>query len=432
MFKLFAGPSGITGASIRTRAHSVNAVRLNRASTASATHRGVPARSIPPLVATLALAAAAHAWLWRYNGIDIESFLLPWFRHIEDAGPVAAFATPFGNYAPPYLYLLAGTTLMSGWFDPVDLIKALSVAGSLALTAAVWHLLDTLRRLDGSATPCASTRQNVARAALVLILPTTLLNAALMGQCDAMWAAGCVMALAAGIAGRHRAMLAWCGVALAFKLQAVFFAPFVLALLIRRRVPLQRWPIAGLVWIASLVPAWAAGWPVVDLLTIYLKQADWSPALALNAPNIWMVADVSPLLRQLPLAGLALASAIAATAFYVVRVAASPLAPRRVMEAAILAPMLVVGLLPRMHERYFFLADIVAVAVALAWPDRRSIGVAVMIQLGSTLGLLAYLSGVSGLAILGAAPMIVATVMLARPLCQRSAPDTPLAAGVPA
>jgi Gpi18-like mannosyltransferase len=385
-------------------------------------------RTFPPLLATMALAVLAHWWLWPYGGTDVATFLLPWFRHIQQTGPIQAFAAPFGDYAPPYLYLLSAATLLDDWAHPLDLIKILSVAGSLALTGAVWYLL----RTAGAATALVGTGQSpqryVAGAALVLILPSTLLNAALLSQCDAMWSAACVMALAAAVARRHRTMLAWCGVALAFKLQAAFFAPFVLGLLIRRRIPMRLWPIAGLVWVASLVPASLAGWPAADLLTIYLRQTESYAGLSLNAPNLWMIVDALPLFAGVPLTGLAFAAAIGASATYVARLTVSPLGDRRLMEAAMLAPMIVVGLLPRMHERYFFLADVVALAIALTWPDRRSIGIAILVQLGSTLGLLAYVSGISGLAILGAVPMIAATFKLARPLFESPANDNPAVA----
>lgn len=380
------------------------------------------ARSLPPVYATLLLALIAHWWLWPLICADVDAFLLPWFRHIEQAGAIRAFGSSFGNYNPPYLYLLAGMTLLADRVEAISLIKALSVAGTVALAGSLWHLLCVLRE-DGTSVPSREWRA----AALVLILPTPLINAALMAQCDAMWAAPCIMALAAAVAGRHRTMLAWCGVAVAFKLQAVFFAPFVLALLIRRRVPLRLWPIAALAWLASLLPAWLAGWPAADLLTIYLHQTGYDPSLALNAPNLWMILAALPLLAGVPLTGLAFAAAVGATATYVARLTVAPLGKRQLMEAALLAPLIVVGMLPRMHERYFFLADVIAFAIAVAWPDRRSIGIAMLVQLGSALGLLAYLSGIAGLAVLGAVPMIAATIAVARPLWQRAANDNPLA-----
>jgi Gpi18-like mannosyltransferase len=241
-----------------------------------------------------------------------------------------------------------------------------------------------------------------------------------------MWSAACVMALAAALQRRHAAMLAWCGIALGFKLQAAFFFPFVLGLLIARRVPLRLWPIGPAVWFATLLPAWAAGWPLGDLLTIYLRQGGAYAGTVLNAPNIWSIADALPALDGVPLTGLAFAAASGASATYVAWLSSRPQYGRQLMEAALLAPLLVVGLLPRMHERYFFLADVLSLVIALAWPDRRSVTIAALVQAGSLLALLAYMSGVSGLAGLGAVAMIVATIRLARPLLVPAANDNPV------
>ncbi|UVO49770.1 hypothetical protein M0208_04285 [Sphingomonas sp. SUN019] len=376
------------------------------------------ARPLPPLALTLSLALAAHWWLWPYNGADIATFLIPWFDHIRATGPVAVFAEPFANYAPLYLYLLSGATLFAEWVDTITLIKLVSVAGTIALTGAMWHLLHAWGSGDRA----------LPGAALVLILPSTLINAALMGQCDAMWAAACVMAIACAHRRNHAAMLAWCGLALGFKLQAAFFGPFVLALLIHRRVPFRLWFAAPAVWVATLLPAWVAGWPAFDLATIYMRQADYDPSLALNAPNLWMIVDAYPALDAIPLGGLALAAALGATAAYVAWFSVTPLHGRALANAALLAPLIVVGLLPRMHERYFFLADILSLAIALAWPDRRSWTVAALVQAGSVFGLFAYMSGIGGLAAIGAVPMIAATIMVARALLTRAANDNPMLA----
>lgn len=374
-------------------------------------HEGGMSRPLPPIILTFAIAIFAHWWLWQFSGADIATFLIPWFNHIRNTGPIAAFAEPFGNYAPPYLYLLSASTLFADMMGTITLIKLVSVAGTIALTGAVWHLLRTLGAGDRA----------LPGAALILVLPSTLINAALMGQCDAMWAAACVMAVACAQQRRHAAMLAWCGLALGLKLQAAFFGPFVLALLINRRVPFRLWFATPAAWVATLLPAWIAGWPAIDLATIYLRQADHDPSLALNAPNLWMIVDAYPGLDMIPLGGMALACAIAATAFYVARVATIPLHGRAIANAALLAPLIVVGLLPRMHERYFFLADILSFAIAIAWPDRRSRIVAALVQSGSVLGLFAYMSGISGLAAIGAVPMIAATVMVARSLLETTA-----------
>ncbi len=241
-----------------------------------------PVSSLPSIPVTIGV-ALVMAWVTMpLVTVDMPGFLMPWFDHIAATGPIAAFAEPFSDYAPPYLYLLALLTLFKGLLPTMTLIKLLSIAGTVPLLLAVRHLLI---RLD------APERDK--GVALFLVMPTILLNATLLGQCDGMWAAPCVMGVAAAIDRKHAAMLAWCGLALGFKAQAVLIAPFFLALLIKRRVPLIVWPIAPLVTIATLVPAWAAGWPADNLATIYLRQAGTYPALSFNAPNIWAILQVA-------------------------------------------------------------------------------------------------------------------------------------------
>lgn len=374
-------------------------------------------RPLPPIAATLALACVLLWFALPVITLDMTEFLTPWFDHIVAVGPIAAFASPFGNYTPAYLYLLALVAPLAGLIAAPLLIKLVSLAGTAALALAVRHLLI---RLDAP--------QPNRAAALVLILPSALLNAGLLGQCDAIWAAPCIMALAAAVDRKHLVMLAWCGLALGIKVQALLFAPFVIALLINRRVPLRLWPIAPLTAAATMLPAWVAGWPAGDLVTVYFRQADTYPALALNAPNLWQIVEALPWIGTLPLSGLALASALGATAAYIAWFSTRNLDGRALLAPASLAPLLTAGLLPHMHERYFFLADILALVMALTLRDRASWRVATMVQGGSLLGLLGYLSGLDAMAMIGAILMIAATIRLARPLLMPFANDNPLLA----
>jgi len=374
-------------------------------------------RPLPPIAATLALACLLLWFALPLITLDMTEFLVPWFDHIVATGPVAAFATPFGNYSPAYLYLLAAVSPFAGVVATPTLIKLVSLAGTAALALAVRHLLI---RLDAP--------QPNRAAALVFVLPSALINAGLLAQCDAIWAAPCVMALAAAVDRKHLAMLAWCGLALGIKAQALLFAPFFIALLINRRVPLRLWPIAPLVTAATMLPAWAAGWPAWDLATVYLRQADTYPALALNAPNLWQIVEALPLIGTLPLGGLALATALGASAAYIAWFSTRRLDGRALLGPALLVPLITAGLLPHMHERYFFLADILALVMALTLRDRSSWRIAVLVQGGSLLGLSGYLSGLNAMAMIGAILMITATIRVVRPLIRLFANDNPLLA----
>ncbi|WP_066816173.1 hypothetical protein [Sphingomonas mali] len=358
-------------------------------------------RSWRPTLLALVAAASLYVLIWNWFGKDLPDYLVPWFEHIRRTGPIAAFAHPFGNYTPPYLYLLAATTLAAPLADPITLIKLLSVAGTIGLVAAMWRLLAALDVAHPSR-----------KAIIVFALPSVILNAGLLAQCDAMWAAVSVMALTAAVKRRHAAMLAWCGFALAIKLQPAFTAPIFIALLIGWRVPIRLWPVAPTAFIAAMLPAWLLGWPAADLATIYLRQADWSPLLSLNAPNIWAIAQALPMIGDLPLTGLAIATAVGVSAGLIARFAWQPPDRDQLLAAALLVTLATVGLLPRMHERYFFLADVLALGLAFARNDRRSWKIAGLVQFASLAGLAAYVSGLSGLAVIGALPMIAATWMV--------------------
>src|SRR5690242_4099932 len=85
-------------------------------------------------VLILMFAIAARAIYWNQRPPDMRIFLEPWMNHILHYGPIAAFAHPFSNYEPAYLYLLALGSLAHGLLATMTIIKILSVAGTVFLT----------------------------------------------------------------------------------------------------------------------------------------------------------------------------------------------------------------------------------------------------------------------------------------------------------
>jgi Gpi18-like mannosyltransferase len=332
-----------------------------------------------PLELTLIGAAAVYLYTlcWATVPPDMVQFLFPWYDHILERGPISAFAEPFSNYTPPYLYLLAASSLAHPLIPPLDVIKWLSVAGTGFLTFAV---ADLLKAVGGDAR----------RAAFTFILPTIALNAALLGQCDALWAGACVLAVAAMIRGATLKSVVWCGVAIAFKAQAAFVAPFIMGALIARRAPPWQWAIPPLVYAALMAPAWAMGWPAADLATIYFRQAEWSD-LPGNLANPWIWASEFARNTAQPFHVLGYAAAAAAALGIGALAAGSARKPRAMLLLALLSAFALPFLLPKMHERFYFLADALALALILSAPTLRNLLVAATVQFASLASVVTYL-----------------------------------------
>lgn len=356
--------------------------------------------------AVLALAVLARALYWGKHPPDMGIYLEPWFAHIVHYGPIGAFAHPFSNYEPAYLYLLAIGSLAHGALQVITIIKLISVAGTLFLTAALAKLL-------GSA-------GIPSRGALfLLVLPSIAMNDTLLGQCDAYWAGCCILALAEMIRGKTARAMFWCGIAIGFKAQAAFIAPVMIGAMAGRRAPLWQWAIPGVVFLGTLAPAWLLGWPATKLLTVYLDQANLDQ-LPGQLANPWMLGTIfaPDASRNFFIVGYAAAGIAAVTIAALAARAARD--PRTLILLAAIAGTALPFLLPKMLERYYFLGDVMTLAVALSVVGREASLAVRAVQLASILSQFSYLYFIdhpypSLLGAVCAAVGLVAMGRLARP-----------------
>jgi hypothetical protein len=321
------------------------------------------------VAAILGLAVFARALFWAVRPPDMAIFLEPWLAHIVHYGPVGAFAHPFSNYEPAYLYLLALGSLASGVLSPMMIIKILSVCGTLFLTLAFAELL----RAAGVA------RRN---ALLLLVLPSVVFNDALFAQCDALWAGACLFALARMIEGRTLSAMLWCGVGIAFKAQAAFIAPVIIGAMVGRRAPWWQWGVPALVFLATLVPPWLMGWPGLKLLTVYFEQAAWD-RIPGRLANPWMLGTIFADRASRDWFALGYGAAGAAALLIGLLAARNARSPRVLILLAALAGTALPFLLPKMLERYYFLGDVATLALALTPRNRPAVYAACAIQAAS-------------------------------------------------
>jgi Gpi18-like mannosyltransferase len=338
-----------------------------------------------PLCSVLVVLALGLRWIaLPFQSHDMQDFLLLWYDYIVTHGRFAALSDNFYNYTPPYIYMMTAVSYLDGMIDRVTLIKSISLLFD-GISAFLIYRIAVLIRPE--------PRYAVLAALLHLNLPTLLLNSALWGQCDVIYTTF-LLAFAYYTIRRcpFQALLMY-AVALSLKIQAIFLAPFLVYLLLAGGIPLAAVIFPPMIYALLMLPAALAGRSWISLVTVYLGQAGFMHSLSAHAPNFYMFFQdyLSETARSvfayggLALAGLA-SLAVLASHFRL----RPPLPPLFLIVAVILWLGLEPSLLPRMHDRYFFPADVFAFLFACLVP--RAWWVAVLFQVGSVLAYAPYLA----------------------------------------
>jgi Gpi18-like mannosyltransferase len=328
--------------------------------------------------ALIVLALAVRSAFFKYETGDYTTYFHVWYEFILDHGRFGALKYPFANYNEPYLYLLALLTYTP--VGPLVGIKLISVSFDLVLGYFSYRIV-RLRYPHGWVPTVA--------AAVVLFLPTVVLNSALWGQIDATYTSLALGGLYFMLRRRPWLACTFFGLALSFKLQVVFLFPVLLLLLLRRWAPWRALLMVPLVFVLMDLPALVVGASVSTLWSTYTGEVGLYQQLTLNAPNIYQYLGIteSTVLREL---GIALTLAIVLALIAIVVVRRTQLNPTRILLASTVSVLLVPYLLPAMHERYFYLADALTVISAFYLP-RRLWALPVLEQFASLLAYMPFL-----------------------------------------
>lgn len=318
-----------------------------------------------------ALALVIRASLLDYQSDDYLTFLAPWTQFFRDNGGFAALRYSLGNYNPPYMYFL---TLFS-YFDISELylIKLLSVLFDVLLAWACMKLL-------GLYTGSRAKLLGVFLA--VLYLPTVVINGAYWAQCDSIYAFFGLFALYLGLRGRGCASMVSLAACFAFKLQAVFIIPVFFILLLAKRIRWRELLVFPAAYIVFMLPALIAGRPFIETMTLYFSQAGTvGDAMNYNAPSLTSMFRWSGNTESRSMLLIAAAFALVLAAYAVAAVKRRALDDTVILGFALLLAMGIPYLLPHMHDRYFFIAGVLA--LVLAFRDVRFFPVPLLAELAS-------------------------------------------------
>ncbi len=358
------------------------------------------------------LAIALRVSLYHVETSDYTVFLSQWYYFIQTHGGFAALKYNFSNYNTPYLSLLALTTYLH--ISKLIAIKTLSVVfdGVLGLFT---YLILSLRYRRSYA--------SIVGALVIVFAPTIFINSAAWGQSDAIYTAFCLGSLYFLLKERPAWACVFFGLAISFKLQAIFFLPVLLMLLLKRKLPMKYLVFIPAAFLLMLAPAFIAGRDAWSLLTIYAGQIasggvggagqfiGGGPArfngggtgrfkggglggsgfsfssFTLNAPSFyqWLPASAPEYWKWV---GILLAAMFVVLVGVLIVKSKKQLTSAMLLKVTLVFALAIPFLLPEMHERYFYLADVVSIIYAFYFP--RSFYIAVIMQLCSLLSYAPY------------------------------------------
>lgn len=328
------------------------------------------------LVFGLILALVLRLLLRGYISGDAVTGSLGWYEIIERHNGAEVLAHNFSGYTPLYLYMLVLSYYLNQVIHvhPIFAIKLSSIA--FDFFAAFWVYKIVQLKYPGR------TVASIAALAF-LFVPTVFMNGAMWGQIDGMFTAFMLASFYYLLKQRDVPAMIYFGLGFSIKFQVVFLAPFLLLLLLLGRLSFRSLFIIPAVYLATCVPAWLIGRNLGELIMLYPNQVDSFDQLSLNAPTFYALIDnsVNYLFNN---AGIIVAGMLVSLAVYGVYKLHPQLTPDVMVTLASVCLVLIVYLLPKMHERYFFPAEVFFVLAAFYRPRLTWVVVALQVTALST------------------------------------------------
>lgn len=305
-------------------------------------------------VLSMATLVFIRVCLLYYASADYNNFLAHWVNDFKNMSVVDALSTPIGDYNVPYLYILLIIAKIPA--PDLVLIKAVSCLFDILLGYAAMLIT---RKLTDS--------KSISLLAFILTtaIPTVILNGSMWGQCDSIYGFFCLMTLYYALCKKGAKAMIMFSLAFAFKLQAMFLIPALIICLFIGNIKLRHLIFFPIVNLLAVLLTVVCGRNLFEVLTIYFRQTQNYPSLDMNAPTIFrFVFNVN--FDWFNMLGIMLGGFGVLCLLYFAFIKRDRIDNRALVTFFYLSAIAVPYFLPRMHERYFFVADVLSFVLFLA------------------------------------------------------------------
>ncbi|MBQ8303742.1 MAG: hypothetical protein IJX79_02190 [Clostridia bacterium] len=345
------------------------------------------------MLAATALTLFAKLSVAMYPTQDVVGYVLEWMKQIKEVG-IGKFYTADADYSPMFLFLISLLTLLPQG-APITLHGFEFFANQMLYVKCCYFIFDILIAIAVFLIIKHITKSwnKAATGYLVaVILPVQFVNSAVWGNADSLYACLILYCVYFALKSKGAAALLLFGLALANKLQALFIAPFIVYLLLIRKIKFRTIFLAPLAVLASFIPAYICGADFLKPFEFFAKQVGGYKKLTLGCPNFWQLFAFNPESESIIANGAPFfAIAVIGVFFAIIFFRNIKPTDENLLTIAAFTVGITVFFLPHMHERYFYLVDLLVVVYALV--RNKNYFLIPLMQIASGIAYYHYISG---------------------------------------
>ena len=156
-------------------------------------------------------------------------------------------------------------------------------------------------------------------------------------------------------------------------------APLLLGLFLRGQVSWKHFLLVPLVLFFAIIPSWIAGRPLLDLILIYIAQAKQYQLLEMSAPTVYTwLPDVGLTQRFFTVTGVIFTAMLGFVFAVLIYKSQAKLTVPLLLKLALVSVLFVPFFLPKMHDRYFYPADVISLIYAFYFPQYFFVPIVIM------------------------------------------------------
>lgn len=288
--------------------------------------------------------------------VDFENCLNLWHLDMQNAGPgIEALLAYTGDYPMPYAFIIwllgkLPIPFLYSW-------KLFNVVFDFALAVMAGKVVRQLKPNHIWSFPLGFC--------ITLLLPNVILNSGFWGQCDCVYTTFLLAAFYFWLRKKYPVVMIMLGIAFSFKLQSIFFMPFLLiAYWLERKFSILQFLLIPVTMFVMNIPAFLAGCSPMITFTKYAGLTTECPWLYYFYPNIWFFYQIRPYYRfgTSPI----LLTIVVLLLFVLLLVRKKTvLSQDNALPILLWTAYTCAFFLPAMHERYGYFMELLAVIMAI-------------------------------------------------------------------